>query len=115
MTDDLVDGSNRASRLCELNGAGERIYDIAREAGSVRRGKGCSFVASEIIGHDDFMAVLLQDQVEARTLELGIEQEMRVGNDDRVVRRGMRASVLDVNELLSRFTRTLGKRRAGPA
>jgi hypothetical protein len=36
---------------------------------------------------DQFVVALGQDQVNAGALEVGVEQEMRIGNDDRIRRR----------------------------
>jgi len=42
---------------------------------------------------DEFAIVLGQDQVDAGTLEVRVEQELRIGNDDRVRRRMRMAGV----------------------
>ncbi len=43
--------------------------------------------ALEVVVQDEFAVVAGQDQVDAGALEVGVEQEMRVGNDDRIRRR----------------------------
>ena len=58
----------------------ERIDDIAGELRPIGRGQRSPFLASEIIMHDQFVAVFREDEINARALVIPGEQQMRVGD-----------------------------------
>jgi hypothetical protein len=65
---------------------------------SVGRGQRLVLLALEVVVQDEFIVVVGQDEVAARTLEIGAEQKMRVGNDDRI-RRRMRMAGVQMDEM----------------
>ncbi len=56
---------------------------------------GGALLALEIIVQDEFAVVLGKDQVDAGALEIGVEQKMRVGDEDRI-RGRVRGQMIDV-------------------
>ena len=71
---------------------------IAGEMGAIGRRQRGALLALEVIVQDQFVVVLGKDQVDAGPLEVAVEQQMRVGNDDRIRRRmrRVRGNRLDV-------------------
>ena len=65
--------------------------------GAVGRGQRGALLALEIIVQDEFAVVLGKDQVDAGSLEIPVEQKLRVGNDDRV-RGRVRGQMIDVDD-----------------
>jgi len=83
MADDLPDHRTGAG-LADLDMPGERVDDVAGQMRAVGRGQRGALLALEIIVEHDFAVIAGQDQVDAGPLEVRVEQEMRVGNDDRI-------------------------------
>jgi len=83
MADDLPDHRTGAG-LADLDMPGERVDDVAGQMRAVGRGQRGALLALEIIVEHDFAVIAGQDQVNAGPLEVRVEQEMRVGNDDRI-------------------------------
>jgi hypothetical protein len=52
--------------------------------GAVGRRQRGALLALEVIGHDQFVVVLGKDQVNAGSLEVSIEKQLRIGNDNRI-------------------------------
>ena len=92
MADHLGD-AGAAVGLRELDVAGQRIDDVAGEMGAIGRGQRRALLALEIVVQHQLAVVLGEDEVDARALEVAGEQQMRVGNDDRVRRRMCRNAV----------------------
>ena len=87
MTDDVVRARVCAAGVAVLDIAGERVDEVAGQMRAVGRGQRLVLLALEVVMQDELAVVAGQDQVDARALEIGVEQEMRVGNDDRIRRR----------------------------
>jgi hypothetical protein len=64
--------------------------------------------ALEVVMQDDFAAVAGENEVNARPLELGIEQQLRVGNDD-----GVRWDVAGANRMRVKKTAGLFAQQIG--
>ena len=78
---------------CDM--AGQRVDDVAGQMRAVGRGDRRALLALEVIVQDEFVVVPGQDQVDAGALEIAIEQELRIGNDDRIRRRMHMAGIRD--------------------
>ena len=89
-------GRRRAAGLRDLDRAGQRLDNIGGEMGAIGRGQCRVLLALEVIMQDDLVAVVGQNQVDAASLEIAMEQEMRVGNDDRIFR-SLRMRWIDMN------------------
>ena len=88
MADDL--GGIRGSRLGVPNMPRQRVDNIAGEMGAVGRRQRSALLALEVIRHDQFVVVLGKDQVKAGSLEISVEQQLRIGDDNRI-RRSVRS------------------------
>jgi hypothetical protein len=84
VTDHGAGGRGAAAGVGDFDMTGQRVDQGAGQMRAVGRGKRLVLLALEVVVQDEFVIVLRQDQVDARALEIGIEQEMRVGNDDRI-------------------------------
>ena len=84
MADGDVSGSRTAVGLAILDVAGERADDIAGEMGAIGRGQRRVLLALEVVLQDQLLVVVGKDQVDAGSLEIAVEQQMRVRNDDRI-------------------------------
>jgi len=71
--------------LRELGVTGKRVDEITGQVGAVGRRQRGALLASELIRHDQFMAVLGDDKIGAGALEVAGEQQVRVLDDDRVL------------------------------
>src|SRR6266481_3856606 len=94
MADDL--GGIRGSRLGVPNMPRQRVDNIAGEMGAVGRRQRSALLALEVIRQEQFVVILGKDQVNAGSLEIAVEQQMRSGDDDRIrggVRSGWRNSL----------------------
>ncbi len=67
--------------------AGQRVDEVAGEVGAVGRRQRGALLALEVILQDQFVVVLGQDQVDAGSLEIPVEQQMRIRDDNGVRRR----------------------------
>src|SRR6266404_2644030 len=87
---DHLAGARAAASLCELLVAGKRVDDVAGKMGTIGRRQRGALLALEVILQHQFAVVPGQDQVDAGSLEISVEQQFRVGNDDGADRRPMR-------------------------
>ncbi len=85
MADDLR-GGNSGGGLRILHMAGECVDDVAGEVRAVGRGDRRALVAPEIIVNDEIVPIMGQHEVEAGALEIAVEDQVRVGNDERAIR-----------------------------
>src|SRR5947209_19707596 len=95
MADDLAD-ARAAAGLAVLDVTGQRVDNIAGEMGAVGRRQRSALLALEVIRQEQFVVILGKDQVNAGSLEIAVEQQMRSGDDDRIrggVRSGWRNSL----------------------
>ena len=92
--------------LRKLGVAGQRVDDVAGQMRAVGRGQRRALLALEVIVQDQLAVVLGKDEVDARSLEIAVEQQMRVGDDDRAGRR-MRGNAVDMRMRIA-------KGRSGP-
>jgi hypothetical protein len=75
--------------------AGKRIDDITGEVSAIGRGQRRALLALEVIVQDQLLVVVGQDQVDARPLEVSAEQQLGVGDDNRI-RGSMRGRAIDM-------------------
>jgi len=76
--------------LCELLVASKRVDESAGKMGTIGRRQRGALLALEVVLQHQFAVVPGQDQVDAGSLEISVEQQFRVGNDDGADRRPMR-------------------------
>ena len=86
-TDHGAGGRHGATGLSEFDMTGQRVDQLAGQMRAVGRGERLMLFAFEVLVQDELVIVTGEDQVDAGAFEIGIEQEMRVGNDDRICRR----------------------------
>jgi len=87
---DHLAGARAAASLCELLVAGKRVDDVAGQMGTIGRRQRGALLALEVIPAAPVRGRPGQDQVDAGSLEISVEQQLRVGNDDGADRRPMR-------------------------
>ena len=87
MADDRRRDAGAAVGLRELGVPGQRVDDVAGEVGAIRRGQRGAFLALEVIGQHDLAVAAGEDQVDARPLEVSVEQQMGIRNNYGVGRR----------------------------
>ena len=93
MADHLADaGATVGLRVVDV--AGQRIDEIAGEMSAIGRRQRGPLLALEVIMQDQFLAIFGQDEVNAGSLEVAVEEQLRIGNDDRT-RRHMRRVLRD--------------------
>ena len=63
---------------------GQCIDDVAGEVSAIGRGQRGAFLALEVIMENEFVVVLGEDQVDARPLEVAVEQQVGIRNDNGV-------------------------------
>ena len=73
--------------LCELGVPGQRVDEVAGEVGAVRRGQRGALLALEVIMQHEFAVAVGEDQVDARSLEVAVEEQMGIRNNYGVGRR----------------------------
>ena len=73
--------------LCELSVTGQRVDDVAGQMRAVGRSQRSVLLALEVIAQDQFVVGLGKDQVDARSLEVAGEQQLRVRHHDRAGRK----------------------------
>jgi len=97
MADDVA-AARVGAGLAVLDVTCQRVDNIAGEVGAVGRRQRGALLALEVIRQDQFVAVLGKDQVNAGSLEISVEQQMRVRDNNRVRRsvRGVRGNGLHV-------------------
>jgi hypothetical protein len=78
--------------------------------GAVGRSQRRTIAALEIVAQDELAVVLGQDQVEPRSREVGVEQKLRVGNDNGV-RRRMARNRIDMDVRTRRPALAIGEER----
>ena len=83
MADNLA-GIGRARGLRVVDFPGQRADDVTVQMGAVGRGQRGAFLAPEIIMHDKIVVVLGEDQIDTGSLEVRVEQQMRVRDHDRI-------------------------------
>ena len=84
VADDLGSGdAGRGLRILDV--AGEGVDDVAGEMGAIGRGDRCPLVTPEIIVNDELVPLMGQHEIETCALELAVEDQVRVGNNDRAV------------------------------
>ena len=76
--------------------------------GAVGRGQCGALLALEVLMQDDLAVAAAQDQVDARPLEIAVEQQMGIRNDNGVDRR-MRRNAVDVDRAMG--MRAMGVRQ----
>ena len=93
--------------------AGQRVDEIAGEVRAIGRRQRRALLALEVIVQDQFVVVVGKDEIDAFTLEIAVEQQLRVRNDDRVGRRMRRVlgHRLDVGLPLGMQTGAVGRER----
>src|SRR5216683_6970267 len=94
--------------------AGKRVDDVASKVGAIGRRQRGALLAPEIIRQDQFVVLVGQDKVDTGSLEISVEQELRVGDDDgaRGSVQGMRRHGIDVKMPMRMRTRAI-KRQLG--
>ena len=113
MADHLA-GAGVAVGLRIVDVAGQRIDEIAGEVGAIG-GRQCGpLLALEVIVQDQLLVVLGKDEVDARPLEVAVEEQLCVGNDDRARRSvgGMRGDGLDMAMLVGMQARAVSGKLA---
>ena len=94
--------------LRELGVTGQRVDDVAGEMGAIGRGQRRALLALEVVVQDQFAVVAGQDEVDARALEVAVEEQIGVRNDNGV-RRRMRRNAVDVDRTMG--VRTMDARQ----
>ena len=93
---DHLGNARAAVGLRQLDVTGQRIDDVAGEMSAIGRGQRGPLLALEVVVQNQFAVVAGKNEVDARALEVAGEEQMRIGNDDRVGRR-MRRNGVDVD------------------
>ena len=65
--------------LRELGVPAQRVDEVAGEMGAVGRGQRGALLALEVLMQDDLAVAAAKDQVDARPLEIAVEQQMGIG------------------------------------
>ena len=91
---------------------GKRVDDVAGEMGAIGRRQRGALLALEVILQDQFAVVPGQDQVDAGSLEISVEQQLRVGDDNGASGGPMCRHRIDVDVRMVRRTRAI-KRQFG--
>ena len=66
--------------LRELGVPGERVDDVAGEMGAIGRSQRGALFALEVIVQHDLAVALGEDQIDARPLEVAVEQQLSIRN-----------------------------------
>ena len=92
--------------------AGQRVDKIAGEVRAIGRRQCRVLLSLEVIVQDQFPMVVGKDEIDAGTLEIAVEEQLRVGNDDRTCRRmrRMRGRRLEVAVSLLMQTRAVSSK-----
>ena len=93
MADDLA-GARVAIGLRVFDVAGERIDDVAGKMSAVGRRQSGALITFEVIVQNQFAVGAGKNKIDAGSLEIPVEEQLRVGDDNRVGR-----SVRGVNRL----------------
>ena len=85
--------------LRELGMPGQRVDDVAGEVGAIGRSQRGALLALEVVMQDELAVVAGENQVDARPLEVAVEQQVGIRNDNGVGRRMRRnAAYLEVSK-----------------
>ena len=87
MADHRGRDAGAAVGLRELGVPGQRVDDVAGEVGAIGRGQRGPFLALEVLAQHEFLVAAGEDQVDARPLEIPMEQQMSIRNNYGVGRR----------------------------
>ena len=87
MPDEGGSDAGAAAGLRELRVPGQCVDDVSGEVGAIRRGQRGAFLALEVLGQHDLAVTTGEDQVDARALEVAVEQQMSIRNNYGVRRR----------------------------
>ena len=87
MADDGGRDAGAAVGLRELGVPGQRVDDVAGEVGAIGRGQRGAFLALEVLAQHELLVATGEDQVDARPLEVAVEQQMSIRNNYGVGRR----------------------------
>ncbi len=93
---DNLGNAGAAIGLCELLVAGKCVDDVAGKVGAIGRRQRGALLALEIILQDQFVVVFGKDEVDAGSLEISVEQQLRVRDDNGAGGRPMRGHRIDV-------------------
>ena len=83
VADHLGHGGTPAS-LRILGISGQRIDDVAGEVGAIGRRQRRPLLALEIVMQDEFAVLGGQDEIDARPLEIAVEEQMGIRNNNGV-------------------------------
>ncbi len=105
--------SRAAARLGEFGVAGQCVDEIAGEVRAIGRRQRRALLALEVVVQNQFVVVMGKDEVDAFTLEVAVEQQLRIGNNDGVGgrMRRMLGHRLDVGLPLGMQTGAVGRER----
>ena len=87
VADDRGRDAGAAVGLRELGVPAQRVDEVAGEMGAIGRGQSGALLAPEVLMQDDLAVAAAKDQVDARPLEIAVEQQMGIRNNDGVGRR----------------------------
>ena len=89
--------------LRELGVTGQRVDEVAGEVSAIGRSQRGALLAPEVIMQHQFAVAVGEDQIEARPLEVAVEQQVGIRNDNGVGRR-MRRNAVDVDRTMEMRT-----------
>ena len=81
-----VVGIGVAVSLGIIDMAGQRIDEIAGQVGAIGRCQRRVLFALEVIVNDELAAIAGKNEIDTGAFEVSAEQQLRIGNDDRVGR-----------------------------
>ena len=87
MADDGGRDAGAAVGLRELGVPGQRVDEVAGEVGAIGRGQRGALLALEVLMQDELAVAVGEDQVDARPLEVAVEEQMGIRNNYGVGRR----------------------------
>ena len=87
MADDRGRDAGAAVGLRELAVPAQRVDEVAGEVGAVGRGQRRALLALEVLAQHEFLVATGEDKVDARPLEVAVEQQMSIRNNYGVGRR----------------------------